>query len=243
MNKLKLSVGILLVFILGALAGSLGTGMYMKHRIGEFVRGGPPTLMHSLMRRMSHQLKLTEEQETEIERIIEQANKDIAALRERYHPEFEKIMDKNFALIKETLGEEQKIKFEELQEELKNRRGRIGPKGMRRHAPHHKAREHPFAVMKERLNLTEEQAAKVGPIIDESIKKRRSVMQQQREQGFGRVDSMRDELRAIQESTENQLEAVLTKRQMEEYRRIQKKHRHEIFSDMPGPHQFDEMRP
>jgi len=239
MNKVKVSLGILLIFILGALAGSLGTGVYIKHRIGEFVRGGPPPLMHSLMKKMSHQLNLTEEQETEIEKIMEQAHKDIAAFRERYHPEFEKIMDKSFALIKEKLDEDQKIKLDELQEELKERRGRIGPKGMHRHPPHHKPPEHPFAAMRERLNLTEEQAAKVGPIIDESINKRRNMMQQQREQGSGRGGAMRHELQTIQEDTEQQLEAVLTAKQMEEYRRIQHERRCKMISEMPGSHPFD----
>ena len=239
MNKVKVSLGILLIFILGALAGSLGTGLYIKHRIGEFAKGGPPPLMHILMSRMSDQLNLTEKQETEIEKIMEQAHKDISVFRERYHPEFEKIMDKSFALIKEMLDEEQKIKLDELQEELKNRRGRIGPKGMHRPPPPHKPSEHPFAAMKERLNLTEEQAAKVGPIIDESTNKRRNMMQQQREQGFGRGGAMRHELQIIQEDTEQQLAAVLTEKQMEEYRRIQHERRREMISERPGSHPFD----
>ena len=243
MNKLKVSIGILLIFILGALAGSLGTGLYIKHRIGEFARGGPPPLMHLLMRRMAHQLNLTEAQETEIEKIMEQAHKDISVFRERYHPEFEKIIDKSFALIKETLDEGQKIKLDELQEELKKRRGRIGPPGIPRHHLPHEPREHPFAAMKERLALSEEQAAKVGPIIDESIKKRREVIKQQREQGFGRGGSMRNALQAIQEDTEQQLDAVLTEKQMEEYRQIQKEQRQKMFSEMTGPPPFDRMKP
>ena len=119
--------------------------------------------------------------------------------------------------------------MEEMQEELKKRTRRMGSPGIRHRKFPHKPREHFFGAMKERLNLTDEQAAKVGSIINESRRKRRDVRQQQKEQGFGRGGSMRDEFRAIQEDTEKQLEAVLTEKQMEEYRRIQKKRRQEMF--------------
>lgn len=234
MNRVKVSIGILLIFILGALAGSLGTGLYIKHRIGEFTKGGPPPVLHLLMKKMSHQLDLTKEQEAKIEKIMEQTHRDISAFRERYHPEFEKIMDESFALIKETLDEEQKTKLDEFQEELKKRRGRMGPPGMHRKHLSRKSPEHLLAAMKEHLELSEEQAAKVGPIIHESVKRRREVIQRQREEGFAMGGSMRNELRAIREDTEKQLEAVLTVKQMEEFRYIQKKRRRKMFPEMPG---------
>jgi len=239
MNRLKVSIGVLLIFILGTLAGSLGTGLYIKHRIGAFVSGGPPPLMHLLMRRMSHQLNLTKEQEAEIDKIVEQTHKEISAFRERYDPEFEKIIDKSFASIRETLDEEQKLKLDALREDLKERRGRIGPPG--RHGPHHphKSGQHPFAVLKERLNLSEEQATKVGPIIEESIKKRRHAIRQQREQRLGRDGSMREELRAIQEDTERRLREILTDKQMEEYRQMEHERRRAMIPEKPGPHPFD----
>ncbi len=129
MNKLKVAIIILLVLTVGALAGSLGNKLYFKHRFERFVKGGRPPLMHIFMRRMVQNLDLTEAQKTDIEKIVRQAEKKIVSFREKYHPEFEKIMDDTIALIKEKLTDEQKKKLDKLHEELKTR-GRMGPRGM-----------------------------------------------------------------------------------------------------------------
>ncbi|MDY6844730.1 MAG: hypothetical protein SVW57_11620 [Thermodesulfobacteriota bacterium] len=222
MNRLKVTICVLLIFVLGALAGSLGTGLYVKHKIKKFTRDGPPPIMRFLMREMSHELKLSKLQESEIEKIVEQTHKRISDFRERYRPEFEEIIDNSFALIKEKLTQEQRIKLDELRKELQKRRGRVDPPGIFQLHQFHKAPEHIFATMKERLNLTKEQEEKIREIIDESIEKKQNVMGKHREKSRGRKGSMRNELQTIWETTEQKLEQVLTQDQCEEYRKIQK---------------------
>ena len=39
MNRLKLVIGVTLVFLAGALAGSLGTGIYLRHKMEAFEGG------------------------------------------------------------------------------------------------------------------------------------------------------------------------------------------------------------
>jgi len=65
-SKLKVSVGVLLVFVLGILAGSLGTQAYMKYRVSRFVERGHEARAELFLGRLSHDLDLTETQQTEI---------------------------------------------------------------------------------------------------------------------------------------------------------------------------------
>lgn len=221
MNKLKVAIILLLVFAVGALAGSLGNKLYFKHRFERFVKGGPPPLMHILMRKMVHELDLTEPQKADIEKIVSQAEKQIVNFRQKYRPEFEKIMDDTIALIKEKLTDEQKKKLDKLHEELKMR-GRMGPRGM-----HHRAMmgrimpDRLFAIMKERLNLTKEQEEKIRPVMDASMEKKRTILKKHGEQERENMRTLENDIRALDRDTEKQLGLVLTEGQIKAYQKIE----------------------
>lgn len=122
MNKLKVWAGIVLVFLLGTLAGSLATGIYFKHRIERFSKGERPPIKVVLMKKLSHELDLTETQRVEIEEILDQLQAKLLDLRRKHRPEFEKLFDHSFGSIREKLNSEQKKEFDEIREELRRRR-------------------------------------------------------------------------------------------------------------------------
>ena len=220
MDKLKVAIIILLVFAVGALAGSLGNKLYFMHRFERFVKGGPPPLMHILMRKIVQDLDLTGAQKTDIEKIVRQSEEKILSFREKYHPEFEKIMDDTITQIKEKLTDEQKKKLEKLHEELKMR-GRMGPRGM-----HHQARmggepDQLFATMKERLNLTKEQEEKIRPIMDASMEKKRTMLKKHGEQERENMRILENDMQALDKDRGKQLGSVLTETQLKEYQKIQ----------------------
>ena len=121
MNKLKVWAGILLVFLLGALAGSVGTGAYLKHRIERFSRGGHPPIRVVLMKKLAHELDLTETQRVEVEKILDQLETKLHELRQKHRPELEGLFAHSFDMIKEKLDQEQKAKLDEIREKLRNR--------------------------------------------------------------------------------------------------------------------------
>jgi hypothetical protein len=122
MNTLKVWVGIVLVFLLGALAGSLATGIYFKHRIERFAKREPPPIKMVLMKKLSHELDLTDTQRFEIEEILDQLQATLLDLRRKHRPELENLFDHSFGLIREKLNSEQKKRFDEIREELRRRR-------------------------------------------------------------------------------------------------------------------------
>jgi len=79
-----------------------------------------------------------------------------------------------------------------------------------------------FATMKDRLNLTDEQQAKVRPIIEGYCQKRQDIIGKFKGQGSRGEDCcLRCDLQRLGESTEKQLATVLTDIQMREYQKIQ----------------------
>ena len=122
MNRLKVWAGIVLVFLLGALAGSLGTGIYFKHRIERFAKGGRPPIKMILMKKLSHEIDLTETQRVEIEEILDQLEIKLLDLRRKHRPELAKLFDHSFEAIREKLNSEQKKRLDEIREELRRRR-------------------------------------------------------------------------------------------------------------------------
>jgi hypothetical protein len=114
----KLISGLLLVFVLGILVGSLTTGFYVKHRLAPFVKD-PKARKAFIMRKLTKELQLTSTQKSKIEPIVEQM---IEKRREYYlknRPQIRKIMDQGFDQIEEQLTDNQKEKLEKLREHFK----------------------------------------------------------------------------------------------------------------------------
>lgn len=117
----KLISGLLLVFVLGILVGSVGTGFYLKHRLAPLIKE-PRARKAFIMKRLSKKLNLTPDQKTKIEPLVEQM---IEKRREYYgktRPEIKIIMDQGFAQIKKELNEDQKKKLDELREKFQKHR-------------------------------------------------------------------------------------------------------------------------
>jgi hypothetical protein len=133
MNRLKLWVSVFLIFILGGLAGSLVTGMLVKQRIIHFREGRPGERRAFFVHKLARDLNLTEAQRVKIENIVNQTHKELAELREKHRPEFEKIRKESLELMKKELNEEQRQKLDRIvqrfEKRLKNSRRLPTPPG------------------------------------------------------------------------------------------------------------------
>jgi hypothetical protein len=126
----KLISGLLLVFVLGILAGSVGTGFYLKHRLAPLIKD-PRARKAFIMKKLSKELNLTSDQKSKIEPIVEQM---LEKRREYYlknRPEVKTIFDQGFAQISEELNEDQRQKLDGLREKFRRRRGERDPKRFR----------------------------------------------------------------------------------------------------------------
>ena len=120
MNRLKLYSGILLIFILGVLAGSLGTGLFVKYKLAKISQNVDPPPA-KILRRFAEKLDISNGQRKEIDKILNQSRSEWIEIRQKYHPEFQKVFENSIARIKENLNSKQKQKLDRLYGRLERR--------------------------------------------------------------------------------------------------------------------------
>jgi len=125
MKKWRLIAGVALVFMLGVLAGSLGTQLYQRHWSERFWKD-PAARRDVFLQRLTRELQLTEPQQSEFKGIVEEVDQNLQALRSEKRTEIKRIIDESFARMKEKLSPDQQAKLEELrtrhEERMKDRR-------------------------------------------------------------------------------------------------------------------------
>ena len=224
MIRLRLWAGLILVFILGAFAGSLGTGLYYKNSIERFTRYGHSARSHVLLERLSEELHLTEEQRQEVGTIVDQFHIKLSQIKRSVRPDIRKLRDDTFAAIKEKLRDDQKEKFDELRKRLErwNLRERLQA-ALTQRTP-----EQMIARMKTRLKLTDEQETKVRPIILKSLEEQLKLLDKYSTSDRSSVRALRKELREHHISVEEKLSKILTAEQLVEFRKLQEERRRNL---------------
>lgn len=218
MKKIKLAIGVILVFLVGAFAGALGSGMYLKHRMEKFAAGGPDriAMKSRLINRLSSALELSAAQKLEIEKVIDEQQARMSRVRRQYLPEIRDIADQSLIRIRETLNPDQVEKLDKLRRRLKPWRPPIPAEfGLLSASPEAKIR-----IMGERLQLTPEQALAVRRILEAQVAKRQEIREMQREGEIQDIGSLRRQMVAHQRSLEKRLAETLSEQQMEEYKKM-----------------------
>jgi hypothetical protein len=121
MKRWKLISGLLLVLVLGILAGAFGTRIYLKDRFAH-LRKDPKARQAFIMRKLSKELELTPDQKIKIEKIVEQLGEKRREFFLKNRPEIKKIMDEGFLQMKKELDDDQQKKLDVLREEFEKRR-------------------------------------------------------------------------------------------------------------------------
>ena len=111
--------GIVLVFVLGTLSGSLVVHLLYKYRIESIISGRAETREEALVRRLDRKLELSDWQEEQLRAIIHESFTEIKAVRSRFRPQAEAIIEKSQHRISEILTPEQRKKYEQIVAERK----------------------------------------------------------------------------------------------------------------------------
>ena len=184
---------------------------------------GPRHSPDEILQMLTERLDLTLEQINAIRPIIEEKHRKMIDLQGKIGDDRKAARTQKMKLKWETemqlgaiLTDEQVDKYLELKQEQRKEfrkgkhRGGWMKKGM------HKTPEQVIERLRTRIDLTEEQAVQAGPIIKESIDKRRMVFEKYRDQGLKVKQAMRSEMQAIGDATHTELATILSDEQMEE---------------------------
>ena len=119
MKRWKLIAGIILVFVLGALSGTLGTGLYVKQKAKPF-RLDPKDRRTALVEKLTRRLDLNPNQIPKIEDIIDELDRK----RQEYREELRKLRTEWISRMKKELTPAQQEKLDQLHQEWEKRRNK-----------------------------------------------------------------------------------------------------------------------
>lgn len=113
MKKWKLYTGLILVFVLGVVAGSLGNRYIHKHRFERF-RKEPGARKTLFVERLTRKLNLTEEQKKVFEGIVSRMDERMQEHRSQVRSEVKAIIDEGFSQMSRHLTPEQQEELDKM---------------------------------------------------------------------------------------------------------------------------------
>ncbi len=125
MNKRWPIFGVMVVFLLGILCGSLATHLFHSYRSDAIIKGKRIPREEMLVNRLEKKLRLDEQQMEQVRTIVHQTRDEIAAQNRQLRPRIEALIDQAHTRISEILTPEQREKFERM---IQKRKGRMRDK-------------------------------------------------------------------------------------------------------------------
>jgi hypothetical protein len=122
MKHWKLWMGIVLVFILGLVMGSMGSNILYGHGFRYFGHKDTATRNAEILERFRKDLSLTDQQATRVKAIIEQMETRRTEYFRKSRTELKEMMESGFALIRQELTPEQQKQFDAYQERMEKER-------------------------------------------------------------------------------------------------------------------------
>ena len=124
MKRWKSIIGVLLVFLLGALAGAA-----VGHRVGRqgveaILSGRGDATVDLIVRRLSRSLDLDPAQREQVRAIITEGHRDIVEIRKPVQAQVEAAIERSRARVRAILRPEQQEKFDRIQAKRRKRRDR-----------------------------------------------------------------------------------------------------------------------
>ncbi len=143
-GKTRIWIGMVLLFLSGIAVGFFGSGLIIRKHVKEFIERGPAHMNARVVHHALRGMDLTDEQHTEVDRIIEETMPEMNRLSSEFGDSLETAATRQFDRIKALLDEEQVKVLEERMEEIREmmkkrrsgRRGR-GPGRGKRHEDDH----------------------------------------------------------------------------------------------------------
>jgi Spy/CpxP family protein refolding chaperone len=230
-KKRNISVATAILLAAGLLI--ILTGIFPRPLMAK-ARGwfGPPRSADEIVQILTDRLDLTEEQVKAIRPIVTEKKQKISEIRNEIgtdrragRAEIRKLRWDTEMKLGEILTAEQIDRYLELKQEQREKKYRGTFRGAKMGGGLNKTPEQVIERLRSRLDLTDEQAVDIGPIIQESMEKKRAIFDRYRDENIKARESIRNEMQNIGDETHAQLSTILTDEQMEELNAIQEEKR------------------
>jgi hypothetical protein len=124
MKRWKSIVGVLLVFLLGALAGAAVVHRVSRQNVEAVFSGRGGATADFVVRRLSRSLDLDPVQKDQVRAIVTETRRDIVEIRKPVQGQIEAAFERSRVRIRAILRTDQQEKFDRIQAERRKRRER-----------------------------------------------------------------------------------------------------------------------
>ena len=124
MKRWKSIVGVLLVFLLGALAGAAVLHRVDRQRVEAVLSGRGGATVDLIVRRLTRSLALDPAQRDQVRAIVTETRRDIVEIRKPVQAKVEATIEHSRARVRAILRPDQQEKFDRIQSERRKRRER-----------------------------------------------------------------------------------------------------------------------
>lgn len=122
MKKWRSITIIILIFLLGALTGSLLAHRVYQQRIEGIIRGEPSSMQEFIVRRLNRELHLESSQVERLRIIVMETHDEIRKVRQQVRPQIEEILASSQNKVRAILSPVQLEKYEKIIAERNKRR-------------------------------------------------------------------------------------------------------------------------
>jgi len=122
MKNWKAIVGALLVFLLGVMAGTLGTVGMIRHR---WMQRCPRVVADIVVRRLSWKLRLDHAQRGQLRTIVDNGWQEMKAVQAQVRPQTEGVLSNSEVKVRAILRPDQQEKFDKLIAERKAKQAQL----------------------------------------------------------------------------------------------------------------------
>ena len=119
----KALAGVILVFLLGCLAGGLASSVFFIHRSTVFLQRGAPAYMELLERRLGRGIHLGEDQKDQIHQIFMKNLDERKKLQAQIQPQVQELNHATLRQIRQVLRPDQEKAFERNLDDFRHRFG------------------------------------------------------------------------------------------------------------------------
>jgi hypothetical protein len=124
MKRWKSILGVLLVFLLGALAGAAVVHRVDRQRVEAVLSGRGGATADLIVRRLTRSLDLDPAQRDQVRAIVTETRRDIVEIRKPVQAQVEAAIERSRARVRAILRPDQQEKFDRIQAEHRKRKGR-----------------------------------------------------------------------------------------------------------------------
>ncbi|MBW6503837.1 hypothetical protein K0B90_06140 [bacterium] len=126
MKRWKSILGVLLVFLLGALAGAAVVHRVDRQGAEGILSGRGGAMADLIVRRLSRSLDLDPAQRDQVRAIVTETRREIIEIRKPVQAQVEATIERSRARVRAILRPDQQEKFDRIRSERRKRRGRQG---------------------------------------------------------------------------------------------------------------------